>query len=166
MGGKEGDRHASKKLRAGRGTVGKAAVVGVKDRETNKVRARFTQGTGAKDLMPCVEENVGFGATVYTDDAKAYGPLVHLVNGYTHTAVKHSVGEFVSEQAHTNGIESFWAVLKRGHVGVYHKMSPKHLDRYVSEFAGRHNMRELDTVDQMAEVAPLNKIAQGNEDGG
>ena len=55
-------------------------------------------------------------------------------------------------KAHTNGIESFWAMLKRGYHGVYHKMSVKHLNRYVNEFTGRHNIRGLDTLDQMAAV--------------
>ena len=54
---------------------------------------------------------------------------------------------------HTQGIESFWSMLKRAHKGTFHKLSPKHLDRYVQEFAGRHNMRELDTLDQMASIA-------------
>ena len=54
---------------------------------------------------------------------------------------------------HTNSIESFWAMLKRAHKGVYHKMSPKHLNRYVTEFGGRHNARGLDTVDQMGLMA-------------
>ena len=86
-------------------------------------------------------------ATVYTDEARAYQGLPN------HEAVKHSVGEYVREQAHTNGIESFWAMLKRGYQGTYHKMSPKHLGRYVREFEGRHNVRESDTIDQMAFVA-------------
>ena len=55
--------------------------------------------------------------------------------------------------AHTNGIESFWSMLKRAHKGTFHKFSPKHLDRYVQEFAGRHNLREQDTIDMMAAVA-------------
>ena len=54
---------------------------------------------------------------------------------------------------HTNGIESFWALLKRGYIGTYHKMSVKHLHRYVTEFAGRHNVRSLDTIQQMAALA-------------
>ena len=55
--------------------------------------------------------------------------------------------------AHTNGMESFWSMLKRAHMGTFHKLSPKHLNRYVQEFAGKHNLRELDTIAQMVEVA-------------
>ncbi len=83
-------------------------------------------------------------ATVYTDEASAYAGLNRL---------KHSVSEYVNGMAHTNGIESFWAVLKRGYQGTYHKISPKHLDRYATEFAGRHNVRRRDTQDQMARAA-------------
>ena len=67
--------------------------------------------------------------------------------------VKHSVGEYVRGQAHTNGIESFWSMLKRAHSGTLHKLSPKHLHRYVTEFAGRKNVRKLDTIDQMTTLA-------------
>ena len=63
--------------------------------------------------------------------------------------VNHSVSEYVRDQAHTNGIESFWALLKRGYHGIYHHMSEKHLGRYVGEFAGRHNHRDFDTIQQM-----------------
>ena len=68
----------------------------------------------------------------------------------SHETVNHRVGEYVREQAHTNGLESFWALMKRGYQGVYHWMSEKHLHRYVTEFEGRHNDRPLDTADQMA----------------
>ena len=85
---------------------------------------------------------------IYTDDHRSYIGLP-----YEHESVNHSVGEYVREKAHTNGIESFWAMLKRGYDGTYHKMSEKHLGRYVTEFAGRNNVRELDTIDQMKFVA-------------
>ena len=68
---------------------------------------------------------------------------------FDHASVRRSVGEFVNGMAHTNRIESFWSMLKRAHKGVYHKMSAKHLQRYVDEFAGRHGIRERDTLDQM-----------------
>ena len=86
------------------------------------------------------------GAKVYTDDHRGYHGLPN------HESVKHSVGEYVDGMAHTNGIESFWALL-RGYHGTYHKMSRKHLDRYVNEFAGRHNIREEGTRVQMAQMA-------------
>jgi len=62
--------------------------------------------------------------------------------GYTHEAVKHSVGEYVKGMASTNGIESFWALLKRGFYGIYHQMSAIHLDRYVNEFCFRQNTKD------------------------
>ncbi len=71
---------------------------------------------------------------------------------FDHASVRHSVGEFVDGMAHTNGIESFWSMLKRAHKGVYHKISPKHLQRYVDEFSGRHGIREQDTITQMQNV--------------
>ena len=144
FGGKERNKHRSKKLRAGRGAVGKTAVVGAKDRKTNKVSAKVVQDTSAKTLQGFVADHAAPGSTVYTDDAAAYKGIP-----YDHESVHHSVGEYVRGMAHTNGIESFWAMLKRAHKGVYHKISPKHLQRYVNEFSGRHGVRERDTMDQM-----------------
>ena len=146
IGGKEKNRHASKRQNLGRGTVGKTAVVGAKDRATNRVKARVIEHTDAPTLHRFVRASAQDGATLYTDDAAAYKGLEN------HETVKHSVSEYVNGQAHTNGIESFWAMLKRGYHGVYHQMSEKHLQRYVNEFAGRHNLRELDTIDQMRHV--------------
>ncbi len=147
IGGKEKNKHASKKLNAGRGTVGKTAVVGIKDRDTNEVRAKVVDSTDGATLKGIVHENAGEGVKVYTDSAKAYRGLPN------HEYVNHSVGEYVRDQAHTNGMESFWALMKRGYHGTYHHMSRKHLDRYVTEFAGRHNQRPYDTIDQMQRVA-------------
>ena len=146
IGGKERNKHESKRLHAGRGAVGKAAVVGIKDRETNQVNAEVVKFTDKATLQAFVLDRTGDGVKVYTDEAAAYQGLLN------HEAVKHSVREYVHGQAHTNGIESFWAMLKRGYVGTYHQMSVKHLPRYVAEFEGRHNHRPMDTADQMAEV--------------
>ena len=148
VGGLEANKHSDKKLHAGRGTIGKVAVAGMRDRETGKVVAKPVASTEKETLQGFVLSNVDKNATVYTDDHKAYSGLPNK-----HETVKHSIGEYVRDQVHTNGIESFWAMFKRGHKGVYHKMSKKHLRRYVDEFAGRHNRRPLDTMDQMATVA-------------
>ena len=114
FGGLERNKHESKKLRAGRGPVGKTAVVGMKDRITKRVAARVVDRTDE--------------------------------------TVNHGVGEYVRGMAHTNGVESFWSMLKRAHKGIYHKMSAKHLQRYVNTFAGRQNVREMDTLQQMQHV--------------
>ena len=72
---------------------------------------------------------------------------------FDHEAVRHVDGEYVRGDAHTNGIESSWSMLKRAHKGTFHKISPKHMQRYVNEFAGRHNDRSADTVDQITRMA-------------
>ena len=143
LGGREKNKHSSKKRKAGRGSVGKAAVVGIKDRDTNTVKATVVERTDALTLQGFVNAHRAEGATVYTDQYPSYEGLEN------HEAVNHSVGEYVNGMAHVNGVESFWAMLKRGYHGTYHHMSEKHLNRYVTEFAGRHNSRELDTADQM-----------------
>ena len=145
VGGKERNKHGSKKLKAGRGTVGKVAVAGARDRATNAVSARVVAGTDRRSLQGFVAEKAAPGAKVYTDDHAAYKGMP-----FEHEAVRHSVSEYVRDQAHTNGIESFWAAFKRGYHGTFHHVSEKHLNRYVAEFSGRHNIRPADTLDQMA----------------
>ena len=131
----------------GRGAVGKTAVVGVKDRATKQVAARVVDRTDAATLQGFVVDHTAPGAIVYSDDASAYESLP-----FDHDTVKHSLSQYVKGDVHTNGIESLWSMLKRAHKGIYHKMSPKHLDRYVQEFAGRHNLRDADTLTQMGLV--------------
>ena len=139
---------AKRKKMSGRGTAGKTAVVGAKDRASGRVSAVVVHSTDTKTLQSFVSENAAPGATVYTDEAAAYQGIP-----FAHEAVRHSVGEYVRDMVHTNGIESFWSLLKRAHKGTFHQISPEHLNRYVQEFAGRHNIRDLDTLDQMAIVA-------------
>lgn len=147
FGGKEANKHKSKKLNAGRGTVGKTAVVAAKERDGD-IQAKVVAETTKRELQGFIEENTDIGATVYTDDHKAYTGLARK-----HGTVKHSVGEYVKGQAHINGVESFWALLKRGYHGTHHHMSPKHIHRYVNEFASRHSIRKLDTIDAMQIIA-------------
>ena len=147
VGGKESNKHASQRLRKGRGAVGKTAVAGIKDRPTKRVRATVVPDTTRATLQTFVKSHAASGAPIYTDGESSY---VGLRN---HEAVRHSVGEYVRGAVHTNGMESFWSMLKRGYVGIYHQMSPEHLHRYVAEFEGRHNQREFGTRDQMVKMA-------------
>ncbi len=94
-----------------------------------------------------IKEHTNKDTQVYTDGAKGYCGIDR-----PHEAVKHSAGEYVRHMAHTNGMESFWSTLKLGYHGVYHHMSEKHLNRNVEEFAGRHNVRSKDTVNQMKDI--------------
>ena len=146
IGGLERNKHSDKKLKEGRGPVGKKAIMGMKDRKTNRITAASLDRTDAAAMKGFVLDHTTNESSVYTDDHRGYHGLPN------HLTVKHSVKEYVSGMVHTNGIESFWAMFKRGYHGIYHKMSFKHLDRYVNEFAGRHNIRGRDTVDQMSAV--------------
>ena len=148
IGGKRKNMPKSKrKALSGRGAAGKAIVVGAKDRETNRVTARTVENTDGATLKGFVGAHTAPGAKVYTDESSSYQGME-----FDHEAVNHSAGEYVRGMAHTNGIESFWSMLKRGYQGTFHHFSDKHLDRHVSEFAGRHNIREKDTAEQMGHI--------------
>ena len=137
VGGRGKNRH-----RHQRPTPPKTIVAGVKDRPTRRVRAAVVPRADANTLCRFVERAAP-GAFVYTDTNAAYEDLDR------HATVSHSAGEYVRGMVHTNGLESFWSMLKRAHMGTFHKLSPKHLDRYVQEFAAKHNMRGSDTLAQM-----------------
>jgi transposase-like protein len=142
IGGKEANKHADKRLYQGGGGSGKTAVIGIL--ETNgRVRAEPIGRLTKTHLQRFVRANAKEGGTVVTDSFRSYNGLS---DAYTHLTVNHSVGEYVRDQAHTNGIESFWALLKRGHYGIYHMMSAKHLHRYIDEFAFRHNTAHVGTL--------------------
>ena len=150
IGGKERNKHSDKKLHAGRGPVGKVAVVGARDRETGRVIARPIAFTDREDLHKFVDSATEAGSVVYTDEAAAYQGMP----ARSHWTVKHSANQYVKGMAHTNGIESFWSVLKRGLHGTYHHVSVKHLGRYVDEFSfrmnegnvKRHTMKRIDSL--------------------
>ena len=148
IGGKEGNKHESKKLRAGRGAVGKTAVAGVRDRTTGRVNTEVVEVTDKPTLQNFVIRHTIRSTTVYTDEASAYESLPRR-----HEAVKHSANEYVRGMAHTNGLESHWALFKRGIDGTFHHISAKHLPWYTTEFEGRHNFRPLNTDEQMGMMA-------------
>ncbi|MXZ18499.1 MAG: IS1595 family transposase [Rhodothermaceae bacterium] len=148
IGGLEKNKHEDKKLNAGRGTVGKTAVMGVKDRDSNQIYAQVIEDNTKRTIQKIINETRSQDAPVFTDEHLSYEGLTN------HTSVNHSqkqwaVSTMLGELAHTNGIESFWAVLKRAYHGTYHHLSKKHLNRYVTQFAGKHNLRDHDTIDQM-----------------
>ncbi len=148
MGGKRKNMPKSKREElTGRGAVGKTAVVGAKDRTTNQVRARAVESTNKATIHGFVADHTALDASVYTDDALVYETLPN-----PHKAVNHSAQEYVRGDVHTNGMESFWSMLKRAYQGTFHKMSEKHLDRYVREFAGKHSVRDMDTLDIMGAI--------------
>ncbi|MFH1487209.1 MAG: IS1595 family transposase [Chloroflexota bacterium] len=147
IGGKAENMHSYKRAQRiqGRGASGKQAVFGMRQREGQMVRAFPIDGTERMHLQSAIVENVKRGATIYSDSHRSYIGLP----GYPHFSVSHSVGEYVRDQAHTNGMESFWALLKRGYVGIYHQMSVQHLHRYVNEFSHRQNTIHADMLSAM-----------------
>ncbi len=136
IGGKEKNKHESKKLKAGRGSVGKTAVMGMRERGGRTV-AKPVADTGAGTLHKEILDNIELGTTLHTDEHGGYTGIGGLL--YKHETINHSAGEYVRGDVCTNGIESVWAVMKRGVHGVYHQVSEKHLGRYVNEFTFRLN---------------------------
>ena len=140
IGGKERNKHWVKRQNrqggmAG-GSSGKEVVIGVKDRATNRVSAKHVPTNDTDNALIVYCENVEGGCEVYTDESKIYNLIANR------STVNHNRGQYVSGvNTHTNGIESFWALVKRGYMGVYRWMSPKHLHRYVDEYCGHYNTR-------------------------
>ncbi len=134
IGGKERNKHVSNKLRAGRGAVDKEAVIGLRER-AGRVQGHHVANTDRKTIRAVIEDNVADGVTLFTDEFGACRGITDR-----HHTVNHSAGEYVWGIVHTNGIENFWALLKRGHYGIHHHISPKHLQRYIDEFAVRCNL--------------------------
>lgn len=143
IGGRERNKHASKRDGGKRGPSGKQPIIGAVDRSTGEVAAAHVTDVTAMGAAEFIARTVETGAMVYSDDAAVYGPLRRL--GFGHAAVRHTAGEYVRGEVHTNSIESVWALFRRGYIGTYHVMSPKHLGRYVREFVGRHNARQRKT---------------------
>lgn len=138
VGGIEANKHEHKKLKAGRGPVGKTAVLGMKERgKGGRTKAVKIEATDAGTITDIIVQNVAVGTTLHTDEHLSYAGIGGLF--FKHDTVNHSQKEFVRDGVTTNSIESVFAVLKRGLMGVYHHVSKKHLGRYVDEFAFRLN---------------------------
>jgi len=142
VGGREHNKHASKKTgnKRGHSVELKTVVMGLVQRGGD-VRAGVIDNARAGTLRPIVERNVAKGSKVFTDEHKGYNDLRH---DYDHQRVNHSRGEYVRGEATTNGVESIWALFKRQYVGTHHWISPKHMDAYLNEMTFRLNRRDLD----------------------
>ena len=148
VGGLERNKHSNKKLRSGRGPVGKSIVIGLKDHDTDTMHAQVIHTVSTLTVKGFIHKHVRPGAVITTDDAGPY----RTMPGFDHTIVDHSKGEYVKNGRTTNSVESIWAIMKRSHKGTYHQMSKKHMHRYVYELIGRYNDRHLDSIDQMRSV--------------
>ena len=148
IGGKAKNKHQDKKPKNLRGTEGKQAVFGMRQRG-GKTVAKPVSGTDRKTLVSEIEQTIEPGSVLCTDDHGAYRELDPAK--YYHDSVNHSMGEYVKGFVHTNSIESVWAVLKRALTGTYHHVSFKHLYRYMNEVTFRLNEGncEVDTIDRM-----------------
>ena len=148
IGGKEKNKHDDKKHKAGTGMVGKAPVLGFRQRG-GKTVAKPIRGTDRLALHQVIQQHVDPDSVVCTDDYTGYRGLDQIVS--YHDTVKHSAKEWAKGFVHTNGMESVWAVLKRGLHGTFHHVSTKHLGHYVNEFAFRLNEGNcgIDTTDRM-----------------
>ena len=148
IGGKERFKHYDKRLFENH-RDGKTVVIGGKSRD-GQVVAQVIPDRGRENVQDFIQDNIEAGSTVYTDEHKSYKRMGW---GMNHESINHKRKEYVRDEVHTNSIESFWVSLKGGYRGTYRKMSPKHLQRYVTEFAARHNLRDLSTMEQMAALA-------------
>ena len=142
IGGVEKNKHSHKKLKAGRGPVGKQAVLGMRQRG-GRVKAMPVDGENKATIHSAILGNIEVGSTIYTDDHRGYKDIGGG-DYYQHGSVKHSAREYVNGMAHTNGIESVWSTIKRGYNGVYHNWSKKHCQQYVNEFTFRLNEGNVD----------------------
>lgn len=144
IGGKAKNKHKSKKVEGtqGRSCKEKTPVLGMVERESGKIVAKAIQSTASEYITPQVVKRIKETATIYTDEWLGYNQVDKL---YRHMYVKHNQGEFVNGNIYTNTIEGFWALLKRGIIGIYHFVSKKHLNKYIDEFVFRYNTRKLES---------------------
>lgn len=155
IGGKNRNRHWDKKVKnsQGRSFKDKTPVFGMLQRG-GKIRAQKVPNTKKKTLEPIILANVKRNSKLMSDEWSAYYDMHKY---YIHKVVNHKRGQYVVGNAHTNTIEGFWSLLKRGILGIYHNVSRKHLDLYVSEFTFRYNNRKTSTESRMKKVLQSDK---------
>ncbi len=145
IGGKEKNKHKSKRRNKenpelrndGKPYVKKKIVIGIIERH-GKIVLRHVPTETSNNMVSFIQDYVPSGSRIVTDEHLGYSELNKI---YTHETVNHSLRIYVEGEKHTNTIENFWSLLKRGLYGIYHQVSDKHLDRYLDEFAARFNAR-------------------------
>ncbi len=151
IGGKEKNKHASKRTKGtqGRNTKIKTAIVGMRCREGNVV-AQAVKSVNSDTINMIVDKHIKKGSVLCTNEAKIYSDI----DDFSRLVVNHSVGEFVNGMASANSVESVWVLLKRGYYGTFHHFSKKHIDRYMNEFTFRLNGGNcrVDTIDRMVNL--------------
>jgi transposase-like protein len=153
VGGKNKNRHANKKVPFSQGRSGKdkTPVFGLVERN-GRVVAMRVRNTKKSTLMPLIHKNVSKHATIMTDEFKSYKGLGNM---FAHEVIRHGSGQYVVGNAHTNTIEGFWSLLKRGIIGIYHNVSEKHLDAYFDEFEYQYNTKDITDVERFGNMLSL-----------
>lgn len=149
VGGKDKNRHASKK----KGHEGKTMVFGALQ-TGGKVKTKVLPDVSGASLQGAVTQFVRVGSIMVSDDARGYTEVKH---NYAHVVVNHSGGQYVNGAFHTNGIENFWSLFKRGMIGIYHQVSAKHLQAYADEFAYRYNTRKVNDQERLAFLVSVSR---------
>jgi transposase-like protein len=146
VGGKSKNKHKNKRTEnsQGRSAKDKTPVVGLMEKD-GRIVTFVTNNTDSNTLHTIINDNVREGSTVVTDAYKSYNGLGLR---YTHVVVKHEEGGYVTNGFSTNNVENFWSLFKRGIIGIYHYVSPKHLHRYCEEFEYRYNSRKLTDIEK------------------
>jgi transposase-like protein len=145
VGGLEKNKHSSKKKHLGRGLIGKTIVMGLVQKD-GEIRAGVIDGVDSQTLHGVIRAHVTPGSTVVTDQHRGYRNLDPM---FDHKTVNHGAGEYVKDGFTTNAVESLWALFKRQYHGTHHYISPKHLDRYVTEMTFRLNRRSFGKGDMV-----------------
>ena len=146
IGGKNKNRHANKKVKdsQGRSVKDKTPVLGLFERD-GELTTKVIKDTSKKTIQPIINEKVKKDSELISDDWKAYKGLK---KNFNHKVINHSQKEYVIGHIHTNTIEGFWSLLKRGIIGIYHNVSDKHLEKYCNEFSFRYNTIDLNEQDR------------------
>ena len=150
-GGKASNMHYDKRIKA-KGVYEKVPVFGIVQRK-GLIRADVVDDASVKSLIPRIYKTVEENSLILTDEHKTYKSIGH---SYIHRTVNHSGGKYVKEgtykgeaiKIHTNTIEGFWSIMKRGIYGIYHWTSKKHLQKYINEFTYRYNTRRYINMDK------------------